>query len=494
MKTKVEELQDNQVKLTVSVDAKEIDDRIKKTYKDFSYKYNFPGFRRGKAPRQIIDNALGAEAVRATVTDDVIKECTPLAVDESGFFPISQVRQESEDSMVEGGKEYSFSFTFTKKPGLTLSNYDPVEIELPGDTATDEDIDAQIEMLRDHYFTFEDGTAASKVAEGGAVDLAMKGTDDKGENIDFLDSDSRLYVLGSGIFPVEFDNELIGMKKGQKKSFDIEFKGLYPTGLAALAGQSDSVHFDIEVKAVKKKVLPEITDEWARDTCGFESIEDMKSRIGETVTQSKKDSLPRYKETKALEALAERLEGEVPEPMINAAQADLLQKFFQQLQSSGMSFDGYLHQMGISADEFQADVEKQAQDVSKQDLALDAWAIHKKMTVTEKDLDEEFAKSGAEDPKALLAEWRENGQLHMIRQGILRMRAADEVIESAIVSEAKPEKKSAAKKAPAKKAPAKKAAAKSDDKKPAEKKPAAKKAPAKKPAVAKKTAAKKDEE
>lgn len=106
METKVEALEDNRVKVTVTVDAKEIDGRIKKTYKDFAYKYSFPGFRRGKAPRPVIDNALGAEAVRATVTDEVVNETYPLVVDESNLYPVA--KPEFEDGgLVEPGKPMS---------------------------------------------------------------------------------------------------------------------------------------------------------------------------------------------------------------------------------------------------------------------------------------------------------------------------------------------------------------------------------------------------
>lgn len=488
MKTKVEALPDNQVKLTITVDAKEVDERIKKTYKDFAYKYNFPGFRRGKAPRPIIDNALGKEAALATVTDDIYKECYPLAVDESGISPVGQPQFDDQDSLVEAGKPFKLAATISVKPEFELSSYEPVEIEMPQDAATDEEVTEQIDALREHYFTFEDAPASAKIEEGGVAEIAMNATDDKGEPIEALNTDSRQYALGSGFYPVEFDNELIGMKKGQKKSFDLEFKGLFTAGLAAVAGQTDKAHFDIEVKSVKKKVLPEVTEEWAKETMGFENLEDLKTRISDSITQSKKEQLPRLKENRSLAVLAERLEGEVPEALASASEAELLQTFFQQLQSQGATLDAYLQQVGMTMDEFKEDVKKQAMDVTRQDLALDAWARHAGFKVTPKEMTEEFVNSGAEDPKALEAEWRANGQLHTLREGILRVRAIKDVMETAkVVEEGK-----AKKKAPAKKAAAKKDDAKADaaEKKPAAKKPAAKKADGAKATVKKQSAKK----
>lgn len=482
MKTKVEALKDNQVKVTVTVDAKDIDARIKKTYKDVAYKYNFPGFRRGKAPRQVINNALGAEGVFATVTEDTLKETYPLAIDESDIYPIGNPDFGDDSSLVVEGKPFTYAMTLTVKPELELSSYEPVKIELPGEEATEEEIDIQVDALREHYFTFEDAAASAKIEEGGTAEISIKATDEKGEALEALDADSRVYTLGVGIYPEDFDKALIGLKKGQKASFDLEFKGLFTAGLAAVAGKVDKAHFDVEVKKVKKKVLPEVTDEWAKETCGFESLEDLKGRIGESITQEKKQMLPGLKENQCLYELAERVKGEAPEAMAEANEADLLQNFFQQLQAQGATLDAYLMQSGISIEQFKEDVKKQASDIAKQDLALDAWARHKDMKVSSKDMTEEFTKSGAEDPKALEKEWRENGQMHTLRQGILRMRAVQDIVDTAIVTEPGAKK-------PAKKAPAKKAAPKADTKT-AEKKARAKK-PAAKPA-AKKAAPKKD--
>lgn len=480
VETKVEALQDNRVKMTVTVDAKEIDSRIKKTYRDFAYKYNFPGFRKGKAPRPIIDNALGAEAVRATVTDALVNDVYPLAIDEQNLYPIAKPDFDENMGLVENGKPFAFEFELSVKPELGLSNYDPVEIELPNEGASDAEIDEQIEALQEHYYTFEDAAAATKVKEGGYLDLAMKVTDDAGEDIASMTTESRLYGLGTGLLPETFDQELIGMKKGQSKTFSIDVP-VEPTVMtSALSGKTSKLNFEVEVKVVKNKILPEVTDEWAKETLGFENVADLRSRISDSITQQKAEVLPRMKETQSLHALAERLEGDVPESMCEDAETSLLQDFFQQLQRQGMSFDAYLKQQGITPDQLKEDVKTQALDMTKQDLALDAWARHFDMQVTGKDVTEEFAKSGAEDPKALEEDWRKNGQLYMIRHGILRTNAVKDVMDKAIVTEPTSQAKAEDEKKPAKKAAPRKAAKKDETKADAEtpeKKPAKKAAP-----------------
>lgn len=493
METKVEALKDNRVKVVVTIDAKDIDARIKKTYKDFAFKYNFPGFRKGKAPRPIIDNMLGAEAVVATVTDDMVNETYPRAIDDVNVYPIGKPVFGEDTGLVEGGKPFEYAFEVDVKPDLELSGYEPVKIEMPADGASDGEIDDQIENLREHYFDYEDAAATAKVKAESYVDLALKATDDAGEEIPSLSADSRLYGMGTGLLPESFDAELVGMKKGETKSFVIDVPSEPTIMMQPVMGKTEKVAFDVEVKAVKNKVLPEVTEEWVKDTLGFESIEDLRARIADSIKEQKADVLPRIKENQCLSELADRLEGEVPESLCNEAETTLLQDFFQQLQRQGASFDAYLAQHGLTPDEFKEDVKSQALDMTRQDLALDAWARHFEMTVTEEDVVAEFVKSGAPDPQKLQEEWVKNGQLHMVRNGIARTNAAKNVMDTAIVTELAPgeplkkDEKKASKKTAAKKS--------SEAKKPSDKKDkgaqSAEKKSAKKPAA--KKAAKKEE-
>lgn len=483
METKVEALENNRVKVVVTVDAKDIDARIKKTYKDFAHKYNFPGFRPGKAPRPIIDNALGAEAVPATVTDALVNETYPLAIDENNLYPVSKPVFDEDMGLVAAGKPFEYFFEVDLKPEFELSSYDPVEIEMPSEDATDAEVETQIDQIREYYMEYEDAPAATKVKEDSFLDVSMKATDDAGEEIAALTTESRLYGLGTGLFPASFDAELVGMKKGQKKEFSIDVPA-EPTVLTQpLMGKTSKINFEVEVQVVKNKVLPEVTDEWAKEALGFEDAADLRTRVAESILEQKKSVLLRVKENQCLSKLAERLQGEAPEAMCEEAEASLLQDFFQQLQRQGVSFDAYLKQQELTPESFKEDVKAQAADMTNQDLALDAWAHHYNMEVTEDDVAAEFVKSGVEDPKKLHEEWRKNGQIHMVKNGIARTRAAEDVMEKAIVTIVEPDADADKQdeKKPAKKAATKKAT-KKDDTKDAEgeKKPAAKKAAAKK--------------
>lgn len=460
VETKVEALEDNRVKVSITIDAKQVDSRIKQAYAQAAKKYNFPGFRKGKAPRPVIDNALGKDYIAATVSDDLVNETYPVAIDESGVYPVGNPEFDEEGmDLVEGGKDFSFSFTVEVKPEYELSSYDPVEIELPAEGATDEEVDQQIDQLREHYFELVDATAATKVKPENWVEIAIKATDDAGEDIPSITTESRLWGMDSTLLPQAFNDELLGMKKGQTKEFDIDLPAETTVMTAPLAGKTAKIHFEVEVKVVKKKVIPELTDEWAKEKLGFENVEDMRVRIAESVKAQKDDILPRMKELSCLGELAKRVDGEVPAAMCEQAETQLLQDFFQQLQRQGMTFDAYLADQGVTADQFKEDVKKQAADNVKQDLALDAWARHYDIKATDEDLAEEFKNSGAKDPKALEKEWRESGRLHLLREGIVRSHAAKDVMDKAIVNEMKPlsaEDRKSAKKSSTKKTSSKK--------------------------------------
>ena len=324
--------------------------------------------------------------------------------------------------------------------------------------ATDEEIEDQIEHFREHYFTFKDAPANTKVKVDSELTIAMKAADDKGEDIESLTTEERPYTMGAGLLPEEFEEKLVGLKKGQTAEFDLDMPANPPVLLRALKDKTEKIHFDVEVKAVRKKILPEVTDEWVKETLGFENVEELRTRLAESLTAQKKAMLPGLKERACLNKLIERMEVEVPAAMAEAAEANLLQELFQQLQASGMSFDAYLQQMGMKAESFKDDIKLQAADNVKQDLALDAWARHFDMQVSDADVTMEFVKSGVEDPAALEEEWRNNGQLHMVREGVLRTKAVMDLMDKAVVTEVQPK---ADDEKPAKKAAKK--AAKADD-------------------------------
>lgn len=456
MKTNVEVLESGATKLTVTIEAADIDRRIKKTYKDFGTKYKFPGFRPGHVPRPVIDSHLGKDAVRQQVTEEMLNEAFPLAIDECDLSPISQAKFSDVDGFVEEGKDFVFSAEFEVKPELELSDYSPVHVEIPFKTASEAEIDEQVAALADYYHDLKNANANTKVKPDSIIDINISATDDKGEEIAMLSAEERIYELGRGIFPASFDEALVGLKKGESVSVTLKTAEESGMMMSVLKDRTETVTLDATVAAVKKKVVPEVTDEWAKEKLGVESVEKLREQVATTIEQQKGDVIPRILENNALYELQKRLEGEVPASMVDEAEGDLLQSFFTQLQSQGVTLDAYLQQQGITPDKFKEDVKHQAEDTVKQNLALDAWARKNGIVVTDEEVEDEFKTSGAKEPEKMYAEWKAQGRLHIVREGILRGKALEavlrdaEVVEveklSSVEEEEKPAKKTSKKK------------------------------------------------
>ena len=438
MKTQVEVLPDNQAKLVITVEAAEVNKRIKKTYKDFAHKYNFPGFRAGKAPRPVIDNALGNLAVAATVTEELVHETYPLAVDENNLFTIGQPKIEEEDLIAHEGEDLVYTAVVDLTPEFELSSYEPVEIELPIKEATDKEVEDQIEQLREYYFEFKESGPTAKVKKINFVELTISAKDAEGNEIEALNADHRLYEMGSGLFPAAFDEELIGLKKANDKEFSIDLAEEPSMLSTSLGDKAGVVTFNVTVEAIKTKVLPEVTDEWVKEVIGFEDVEDLKKNVKETIEAQKLGLVARMKESQCLYALQERLEGEAPEALCEEEERNALQNFFTQLQEQGMTLDVWMAQQGITADQFKEDIKHQAKDIATQDLAIDAWARHANIEVTDEDVKNEFKQYAGDKAAEFEAEWRANGQIHMLRRSIARTRAVAEIMDSAVVTEIEP--------------------------------------------------------
>lgn len=452
MKTKVEVLESGATKLTVTIEAADIDARIKKTYKEFGTKYRFPGFRAGHVPRPVIDSTLGKDAVRSTVTDELLNESFPLAIDENDLNMISQPKFADVSDMVVEGQDFTFSVEFEVKPELELSDYSPVHIEIPFKTASDAEIDEQIEALGNYYYDYKNAPANTKVKEQGSVEITLVVKDDKGEVMESLGAEDRLYELGQGLFPAAFDEALVGMKKGETKEITLNVAENPCMMTSILKDKTENVTFEVEIKVVKKKIAPEVTDEWVKETLGFADVAELRVRMGESIEQQKGDIIPRIMENNALFALQERLIGEVPAAMAEDAERDLLQNFFTQLQAQGATLDAYLQAQGITPEQFKEDVKLQAVDTVKQNLALDAWARHAGIQVTDEEIVDEFKHSGAQDPDALYEEWKAQGRLYVVREGILRGKALEALLAEAEVEEVEKLSEPEEEKKPAKKA------------------------------------------
>lgn len=419
--------EDGKTQVAIELTEQEVKKHIDSFFKDLA-KNRIPGFRPGKAPRKVLEQNFGGhEAIYAEITSDMVNEVLPLALDSKDVIFIDDPKLVDEKAKnVEDGKPYTFEVYGEVAPKLTLTSVEPVEIEMPPATATDEEIEAQLESLRDYYYEFEE---VDRAAEEG--DYVMMSIDAKADGVavDALNSPSRLVELGSDALPKELTDQVIGMKKDDTKEFDFEVAE-DDEQLADFKGKT--IHAQVTVSKVQTKELPTLDEEFAK-RIGFDTLEQTREEIAKQINSQRERQLPELKERRCVEALAKRIEGEIPESYINYSRDEVLREFFNNLQSAGITFDQFLAQRGISADEFRADLDDEAKENAEQSLALDALFEARGMELTDADIDEQF--QVVDDPAAARKSWEESGHMSLLREGIRRSKAAQWLIDNAIVTE-----------------------------------------------------------
>lgn len=448
------ELEGDQVRLDVTVDKEDVEDYIDQAYRQVNKEYRIPGFRPGKAPRKVLDNAIGKNVIFAEATDFLLNASYPKAIEDSALDVLGDPDIQT-DELVKHDLDYVYHVDLHVKPKCELTSYDPVEVELPPEAPTEDEIDEQIDVLRGYYYTLEDiKTKTRKIKKNDFVVVDLECTRD-GERVDELCVEDRIYELGHARIPADLEEGILGMKLGEEK--DVEF--------VPAEGQ-DKVTGHVTIKGVRKKVLPELDDDFAKKS-GFDDLAAMRQAVTDTVTAQKKSAMDRLKEDRALEAVAKRLDGEPSDLQVSYIYNDLLKRFFESLQAEGTVFDTYLAEQGITVEKFEEDMKKQAREVAEQELALDAIVRHEQFACTKEDILNEFKNAGSNDPEEDYKKWEDAGRLNGLRATVMRAKAGRWVVENAKVVEEKPKKK----KAPAKKkaASSKKSDTDKSDKKDADK-------------------------
>lgn len=433
MNITLENLEDNKVKAIVVVDKGIVKNKVGSIYKDFAKKYNFPGFRKGKAPRPVIDNAFGKEAILAQATEEIVNEVYPQVIEQERIFPVGSP-DFNDPGLANEGEDFKFEFTQSVKPIYKLSSYDPIEIEVPSADVTETEVEDQIKDITERYQSYEDAPEGAKLSGEECADLSIKATKEDGADVVGLSSDNAFFTPETGVYSEDFEKKVKGMKAGDTKKFDLKVADDDASILMSdVAGQK--ISFEVTCNQVKIKTTPELTDEWVKETLGIDTVADLRKEIEESIKAQKEDVIPRIKENACSLELVKRFDGEVDDVMVEQTESQLLQDFFTQLQRQGISFDNFLMMQGIDSDQFKQDVKKQATDNVKQDAALDAWADNAKLEASDEDVTLEFERAGLEDPKATEAEWKRDGRLYLIREGIIRAKAMKDIMDNAKVKE-----------------------------------------------------------
>ena len=422
-----ERLENDKVAATITVPAAEVDNYVAQAYKDIARRYQFQGFRRGRAPRPVIDGIVGREAILADATNDLLNDAQPIMLDELDLVPVERPDFGEDPALVVEHEDYVVTATITVPPTVELESDEPVSINMPPEEATEAEIDLQVNQLLAYQVTYED-VEEDRGAEVGdiiTVDIANK------EGADDLAGKNRTMALTADSLPEELVAGIEGMKKGETKEVTWERSHMH--------GDHEHVHnyvVEVTLNAIKQAVTPELDDELAKKSFGFDTVAELRDAVKEEIEEDKKRSLPNLKEDRVVEELGKRVaDVELPEAYENQVFQELANEFLTSLQRQGMSLDMYLGARQIDTDAFLADLHKQAAERARQGLALDALAKIKGFVATLDDVREEFVKAGVENVEASMEEFRKDGRISAIRESIRRTKAVQWLVENAEVTE-----------------------------------------------------------
>lgn len=379
--TKKEEA--NAYELVVSVDGETFEKAINKVYKREVKKINIQGFRKGKAPRRIIEKMYGTEVFY----DDAMQDCYPealyAAAEEAGVKIVAVESLEAIEASAEG---FTFKAQVIVEPEMEIDGYKGIEIEKKSTEVTDELIDKEIEQVRERnsrLVTVEDRAAEN----GDTAVIDFEGFVD-GEAFEGGKSEGYNLSLGSGNFIPGFEEQIVGHKAGEEFSIFVTF----PEEYQAEELQGKEAEFKIVLHEIKTKELPEVDDEFVQDVSDKETLEEYKEELRETVGKRLVDEAEKDVDDKIAEKLMELVQGEIPEAMYENQTNDMIRDFESRLRSQGLDMETYMRYMGMDVNALKGMYRTDAEKRVKLRLALETIAKKENIEVTEADLDEEYGK------------------------------------------------------------------------------------------------------
>ena len=484
---KVEQHEDKRMYLEIEIESAQFEEAMERSYKKNVKNINIPGFRKGKAPRSIIEKFY----TEAIFYDDAINFAVPSAydkaVEESGIEPVEM--PEIDIVKLEKGENFVFSALVTVRPEVTLGDYKGITAEKDVNTVTDDEVEAEIKRMQENAASVSTVTEGT-IEMGDKVDLDFEGFVD---DVAFEGGKGEHYslVLGSNSFIPGFEEQIAGKSIGEDFDVNVTFPEEYHSedlkGKAAI--------FKCKVHSVEKKNLPELDDEFAKDVSEFDTLDELKADAKAKLEKSKEAQAQRKFEDAVIDIAVENASVDIPNCMVESQIENQIQDISYRLQSQGMPLEQYLQFTGMTMEALREQLKETAEKAVKSQLVLAEIAKAENIEVSDEDVEEEFKKMAdmygmeVEKVKELMG-----ANIEALKADLKTQKTVSVVVDAAKVGKAKKpaakkaankeegeQKKPAAKKTTAKKTTTKKAEGE-------EKKPAAKKT------TTKKTAAKKDAE
>lgn len=426
MEVTVNNLENHQVELEITVPAEELGKAYQAAYKKIVSKVNIPGFRKGKAPLLIVEKQYGVETVLREAFDIVAPKAMSEALQQEDMDLVT--RPEIDVVTLEKGKDVVFKATATKKPEVKLGEYKGLKVEVTKDVVDDNAIQEQLVRMLDRQADMVDAEEGAAVEKDDFITLDFKGFVD-GEA--FAGGESKDYPLqvGSNSFIPGFEDQLIGATIGNEIKVNVKFPEEYHS--EELKGK-DAV-FECTVKSIKKKVLPELNDDFAKKASTFQTLDELKADIKSNLEKSAEAKAESAKREAAIKQAADNAEVDVPEVMVENRVNAMIQQMALSLQQQGMSLEMYLQYTNSDMAKLRENYKETAATNVKVDLMLEAVAKAEGIKVEAEDLDEQvnaMAATYGATPAQVRQIIAEQGRLGELTGSVLRSKTAKFIVDS----------------------------------------------------------------
>ena len=384
MSVQVEKLEHNMAKLTIEVPETELEAAIEKAYQKQKKSISLPGFRKGKAPRVMIEKMYGKGVFLEDAANSLIPVQYSLAAGESGLEIVSQPTIDV--TQLEPGKPFIFTAEVAVKPEVTLGEYKGVEVEKQNTEVLDEEIDAEIFKERESNSRMID-VEDRAVENGDTVNLDFEGFVD-GEPFEGGKGEGYPLVIGSNTFIPGFEEQLIGANIDEEKEVNVTF----PEDYQAEELKGKAAVFKCKVNRIQKKELPEVDDEFAKDVSEFDTLEEYKADIRKKLAEEKEKDAQRAKEDAVINKIIETSEMDIPDAMVDAQIDQMADDFGRRMQSQGLSLEQYFQFTGLTMEKLRDELKPQALKRIQTRLVLEKIAEVEDIQPTEEQVDEEIKK------------------------------------------------------------------------------------------------------
>lgn len=428
MNVTTEKIENHKVVLTIEVPAEELDKGIKAACKSLANRVNIPGFRKGKAPRRILEMNIGKEAILDEAFDRVAQKAFDKALKQENLDPVD--RPQVDIVTLEEGKDVVFKATITPIPEVTLGEYKGLKVAKDAVEVKDEQVEEQVKNILNHHAKMVDAEEGATVANDDFITLDFKGEVD---GVAFAGGEGKDYPLqiGSHSFIDTFEDQLVGLKVGEEKDVNVTFPEEYHA--KDLAGKAAVFH--CKINSIKHKEMPELTDEFVKASTSYESIEDMKAKLRENIEKNAQREADTKRRNEILKQATDNITVDIPEVMVENRVSNMIQELSVNLENQGMNLDAYLKYANMDMAKLREQYKESAAIAVKTDLMLDAVAKAEDIKVENADINAEIALLAATygtTPQEVSKIIKKNHSIGNLVATVLHKKAANFIIDSAV--------------------------------------------------------------